>query len=236
MRFWGCRSGGWVGELKWTALPFTSSSLKSVAQRPRSLKLVPTLKPNDIVVMDHLRAHKVAGVAEGDCGSRRNAALPAAVFARSQPDRDALQQIQGVHAQARRAHRRRRPLRHSFLPPLPQGSRMRQLFQACRLCFPYDRNPLRVAKPKPVVASGTRSRRTRPLSSSSASAPSVRTTTSAYPPACKAATISPGAATVILIVWPDRFSKAAATSATAPRRATVTGTLQLDRLSSGQRD
>jgi len=26
--------------------------------------LVPTLKPNDIVVMDHLRAHKVAGVAE----------------------------------------------------------------------------------------------------------------------------------------------------------------------------
>jgi transposase len=26
--------------------------------------LVPTLEPNDIVVMDHLRAHKVAGAAE----------------------------------------------------------------------------------------------------------------------------------------------------------------------------
>jgi hypothetical protein len=38
MRFWGCRSGGWVGELQWTALPYTSSLLKSAAPRPRSPK------------------------------------------------------------------------------------------------------------------------------------------------------------------------------------------------------
>jgi hypothetical protein len=35
---WGCRSGGWVGELQWTALPYTSSLLKSAAPRPRSPK------------------------------------------------------------------------------------------------------------------------------------------------------------------------------------------------------
>jgi hypothetical protein len=38
MRFRGCRSGGWVGELQWTALPYTSSLLKSAAPRPRSPK------------------------------------------------------------------------------------------------------------------------------------------------------------------------------------------------------
>ena len=53
--------------------------------------------------------HKVAGVA-GDCGSRRNAALPAAVFAIS-TDRDAYSNSRRTCASCR-AHRQRRPLRH----------------------------------------------------------------------------------------------------------------------------
>jgi hypothetical protein len=39
MRFWGRRSVGGVGELRWTALPFTNSSRKSAAARLRSPKL-----------------------------------------------------------------------------------------------------------------------------------------------------------------------------------------------------
>ena len=49
--------------------------------------LVPTLKPGDIVVMDNLPAHKVAAVRDA-IEAPAPASLPAALFARLQPDRE----------------------------------------------------------------------------------------------------------------------------------------------------
>ena len=50
--------------------------------------LAPELRPGDLVVMDNLAAHKVAGVARGDRGPRRRAALPAALL----PDLNPIEQ------------------------------------------------------------------------------------------------------------------------------------------------
>jgi hypothetical protein len=60
--------------------------------------VVPILKRGEIVIIDNLPAHKVAGV-RSDRSGGCNAALPPIVFARSQPDRAGLQQIQGTLTQ-----------------------------------------------------------------------------------------------------------------------------------------
>ncbi len=53
--------------------------------------LVPTLRRNDIVVMDNCRIHLAAGVRRGDRESAGDTALPAEILARPQSDRDVLQ-------------------------------------------------------------------------------------------------------------------------------------------------
>ena len=60
--------------------------------------LVPTLRRNDIVVMDNCRVHLGAGIRRGYRDSGRDTALPAEIFARPQSHRDALQQIQDIPA------------------------------------------------------------------------------------------------------------------------------------------
>ena len=56
--------------------------------------LVPTLRRNDIVVMDNCRVHLGTGIEKRDYrNSGRDTALPAEIFARPQSHRDALQQI-----------------------------------------------------------------------------------------------------------------------------------------------
>ena len=67
--------------------------------------LAPRCVPGDIVVMDNLAAHKVVGV-RAAIEAEARAALPAALLARSQPDRAGLRQAEGAAAQGRRAHRR----------------------------------------------------------------------------------------------------------------------------------
>ena len=61
--------------------------------------LAPTLKRNDTVVMDNLPAHKAAGVREAI--EARGAILRylPTILAGPEPDRDAVQQAQGVSAQ-----------------------------------------------------------------------------------------------------------------------------------------
>lgn len=66
--------------------------------------LVPTLKRGEIVLMDHLPAHKVAGRRGGDRSSGRDVDLSSEVFAGPQPDRAGLQQTQGASAQGGRAY------------------------------------------------------------------------------------------------------------------------------------
>jgi hypothetical protein len=62
--------------------------------------LAPTLKQNDIVMLDNLPAHKAAGV-EGSSKSAGDASIPAQIFLRPEPDRDAFQPDEGRSAQGR---------------------------------------------------------------------------------------------------------------------------------------
>ena len=60
--------------------------------------LIPTLKPDDIVVMDNLPAHKIAAVRAAIAKRRRPVLSAAALFARHEPDRDGLLQAQDAAA------------------------------------------------------------------------------------------------------------------------------------------
>ena len=60
--------------------------------------LVPTLRPGDIVIMDNLPAHKGHEVRLAIRSRRCNPALPAALLARLQPDRERVLQAQGLPA------------------------------------------------------------------------------------------------------------------------------------------
>jgi hypothetical protein len=84
--------------------------------------LAPTLAPGDIVLLDNLRSHKTAGIAEAiTAREARLIYLPP-----YSPDRAGFRQIQGPAAQGGGAHRRR-PMAH-YRPdrrPLPT-SRMPQ--------------------------------------------------------------------------------------------------------------
>ena len=57
--------------------------------------LAPTLKRNDIVMIDNLAAHKAAGIREAIESARCDASLSAQIFAGFEADRDALQQTEG---------------------------------------------------------------------------------------------------------------------------------------------
>ena len=70
---------------------------------------VPTLSPGEIVIPATLSSWTICRLikspgARCDRGDRRHVALPAAVLARLQPDRDAVCQTEGAVAPRRRAH------------------------------------------------------------------------------------------------------------------------------------
>jgi transposase len=99
--------------------------------------LAPTLAPGDIVLLDNLRSHKVAGIAEAVAA--REAQL--IYLPPYSPDLNPIEQafqIQGAAAQSRRAHGRepvaghrphRRPLLASRMPKLLQQRRLRNLIR-----------------------------------------------------------------------------------------------------------
>jgi transposase len=61
--------------------------------------LVPTLHRGDIVIIDNLPAHKVAGVTDAIEAVGREGSLSAPVFTGSHSDRTTLQQTQSAAAQ-----------------------------------------------------------------------------------------------------------------------------------------
>jgi hypothetical protein len=96
--------------------------------------LVPTLRRGDIVVIDNLGSHKGKAVRSRSRG-RCQARVPAALLARSQSHRAGVRQAQGRSAQGASTHHRcRRPGDRPRLA-LSLIDRMRQLFQARRICF-----------------------------------------------------------------------------------------------------
>src|SRR5215208_4182650 len=68
--------------------------------------LVPELRLGDVVVMDNLSSPQGAKRASADRGRRSDAALPAALQSRLQPDRECLRQTKAAPAQGRRADHR----------------------------------------------------------------------------------------------------------------------------------
>jgi hypothetical protein len=68
--------------------------------------LVPTLKPGDVVIMDNLRVHKMAGVREAIEGGRREAAVHSALQPRLEPNRTGILQAQGAATSQGDPHRR----------------------------------------------------------------------------------------------------------------------------------
>ena len=89
--------------------------------------LVPTLIGGDIVVMDNLGSHKVAGVRKAIEARRRQVALPAILQSRSEPDRAGLCQAQSPPASQGTANRRGTLERARRYCRLLLASRVRQL-------------------------------------------------------------------------------------------------------------
>ena len=97
--------------------------------------LAPSLSQGDIVVIDNLSAHKVAGRPRRDRSQGRHPSLPAALFARSQSHRDGVRQAQDTAAQGRRANQGLTLGCHRRCPRRLHARRMRQLPRSRRICF-----------------------------------------------------------------------------------------------------
>ena len=81
--------------------------------------LVPTLKRNDIVVLDNLGIAQRQGGAKRHQGRGRASPVPAQILARSQSDRAGLRQAQRLRPKGRAPHPRRRLRRHRPTPSQP---------------------------------------------------------------------------------------------------------------------
>jgi transposase len=96
--------------------------------------LVPALKPGDIVVMDRLKAHLVAGVRE----AIEAAGATVVYLPQYSPDLDPIEmafaKLKGLFAQSRRTNRSRSLATDRLLHPRSHPTRMRQLFQTRRIC------------------------------------------------------------------------------------------------------
>ena len=107
--------------------------------------LVPTLRRNDIVVMDNCRVHLGTGIGRAIETVGATLRYLPKYSPDLNPHRDGSLQQNSEDIPAVKVAARTIPslnARHPLLHPAAQSSRMCQLFQACRLCFNYDRNPL----------------------------------------------------------------------------------------------
>src|SRR5260221_4663641 len=93
----------------------------------------PMLDHRDVVIMDNLPAHKVAGVTDaiGAVGATAFYLPPYS----PDPDRAGLQQTQSAPAKGRRAHRSETLAQNSRAPANYKRRGMPQFFQPCRLRF-----------------------------------------------------------------------------------------------------
>jgi DDE superfamily endonuclease len=103
--------------------------------------LAPTLRPGDIVIMDNLSSHKIAGVREAieATGAELRYLLPYSPDLN--PDRTGIRQAQSPPAQNRRPIRRGSVDRHRTAHRPVPSPRVHQLLAELRLCT-VDLNPL----------------------------------------------------------------------------------------------
>ena len=96
--------------------------------------LAPALSPGDVVVMDNLPAHKVAGVSEAIEAVGASVMYPAALQPRPQPNRDGLRQAEGAPAQSLRPNTRRAMGHHRCPSRSLRPKRMPTLHRPLWLC------------------------------------------------------------------------------------------------------
>jgi hypothetical protein len=75
--------------------PMTGDMFRAYVERV----LAPSLEPGDVVVMDNLAAHKVAGIRNAIAAVGASVALPAAVLAGPKPDRAGALEAESAPAQ-----------------------------------------------------------------------------------------------------------------------------------------
>ena len=118
--------------------------------------LAPALNHGDIVVMDNLRAHKVAGVEEAiEAVGAELLYLP-----KYSPDLNPIEMsFSKLKAYLRKAaERTQRSLRRRiglFVPRLPSARRMRQLLRSCRICFNLEQETAFSVREGGLAATGT---------------------------------------------------------------------------------
>ena len=116
--------------------------------------LAPALSPGDVVVMDNLPAHKVAGVREAIEAVGASVMYPAALQPRPQPNRDGLRQAEGAPAQSLRPNTRRVMGHHRCRSRSLRPKRMPTLHRPLWLCV-----RVKFANPKNTATSCRRSPR-----------------------------------------------------------------------------
>ena len=97
--------------------------------------LAPALRPGDVVVLDHLAAHKVDGVRQAIAAAGASLLYLTALQPRSEPDRAAVRQAEGALAQGRRPDQGRALAGHRPPPASLPHCRMHPLSQPPRLWF-----------------------------------------------------------------------------------------------------
>jgi len=96
--------------------------------------LAPTLAPGDVVIMDNLSSHKVAGVREAIEARGASLIYLPPYSPDLNPDRAVLRQAQGADPQSRAAQPRRSLECHRTVPRALRPARMRKLLRQSRLC------------------------------------------------------------------------------------------------------
>ena len=96
--------------------------------------LVPTLKRGDIVVMDNVSVHRVAGVREAIEAANATLRYLPPVLSGPQSDRAVVQRLQGIPAQVRRAHRGSTSPPHRTVRAAVARRNLRQLLRSRRIC------------------------------------------------------------------------------------------------------
>lgn len=95
--------------------------------------LVPTLRPGDIVVMDNLSVHKSDHVRRTIEAAGAEPDVPAALFARSQSNRNGLRKTQSPSAKSRRAIDACTLGKDRINPRSLHSGRMPKLLHSCRI-------------------------------------------------------------------------------------------------------
>jgi len=95
--------------------------------------LAPTLAEGQVVVLDRLAAHRTEKVRELVEARGRRVAVPAILFAGSQPDRSSVLEDKEARQEGRRAHARSVGGGHRRGTPRGHGRRRRRMVRALRL-------------------------------------------------------------------------------------------------------